>query len=363
MSKFVKGLTGAALIASAGLFLTASAQADADGAKLAPKSVGQLAFAPNGVLLVGDTAGAAIFAFDTGDTKAGGPGKVEIPDLNTKIAALLGTTVDQVTLQDVAVNPKSGSVYLSVERGSGPSAQPVILRADRSGGLKQVDLSKLKSSYVKLMDAPTVDAQKAQTITDVGYVDGKVIVAGLSNEEFTSGLRAFDYPFKASAEASQIEMFHTNHNRFETNAPVRTFIGWTVDGQPSLLAAYTCTPIVKIPLSDLKPGAKVRATTIAEMGNLNRPIDMIAYKQDGKDYFLMANSARGMMKVDADQLVHGPALTKVVSGVMVGKPGEVPYRTLSDMHDVTQLSKVDDKSAVIVVATAKTSALQTIAMP
>ena len=64
--------------------------------------------------------------------------EVEIPDLNAKIAALLGTTVDQVTLQDVAVNPKSGAVYLSVERGSGAAAQPVMLRADRSGGLTAV---------------------------------------------------------------------------------------------------------------------------------------------------------------------------------------------------------------------------------
>jgi hypothetical protein len=363
MSKLVKGLTGAALIASAGLMMTAQAQADGDGGKLAPKSVGQLAFAPNGVLLVGDTAGAAVFAFETGDTQAAGPGKVEIPDLNNKIAALLGTTADQVTLQDVAVNPKSGSVYLSVERGSGLAAQPVILKADRSGGIAQVDLAKLKSTYVKLMDAPSADNQKAQTITDVGFVDGKVIVAGLSNEEFSSGLRTFDYPFRAASQASQIEMFHTNHDRFETNAPVRTFIGWTVDGQSSLLAAYTCTPIVKIPLADLKPGAKVRATTIAEMGSGNRPIDMIAYKQNGKDYFLMANSARGLMKVDAAKLVGGPALTKAVAGISVGKSGDAPYQTLSDMHDVTQLAKVDDKQAVIVVASGKSSALQTIAMP
>ncbi len=363
MSKFVKGLTGAALIASAGLLVTASAQADAGGAKLAPKSVGELAFAPNGVLLVGDTAGGAVFAYDTNDNKPAGAGKVEISDLNGKIAALLGTTADQVNLQDVAVNPKSGSAYISVERGSGASAQPVLLKADRAGALTQVDLGKMKSTYVKLDDTPTADAQKAQTITNIGLVDGKVIVAGLSNEEFTSGLRAFDYPFKASAEASQIEMFHTNHNRFETNAPVRTFIGWTVDGQPSLLAAYLCTPIVKIAMSDLKPGAKVRATTIAEMGNQNRPIDMIAYKQDGKDYFLMANSARGVMKVDTAQLLSSEPLTKVVSGVMVGKPGEVPYRTLSDMHDVVHLAKVDDKQALILVATKTTSALHTIEMP
>ena len=52
-----------------------------------------------------DTAGAAVFAYDTNDNKPAGPGKVEIADLNGKIAALLGTTADQVNLQDVAGQP------------------------------------------------------------------------------------------------------------------------------------------------------------------------------------------------------------------------------------------------------------------
>jgi peptide-methionine (R)-S-oxide reductase len=30
------------------------------------------------------------------------------------------------------------------------------------------------------------------------------------------------------------------------------------------MAAYTCTPLVKIPVADLKAGAKVKGTTIAE---------------------------------------------------------------------------------------------------
>ena len=34
------------------------------------KSAGPLAFGPNGVLLVGDTVGAAVFAIETGDAEA-----------------------------------------------------------------------------------------------------------------------------------------------------------------------------------------------------------------------------------------------------------------------------------------------------
>ncbi len=38
-------------------------------------------------------------------------------------------------------------------------------------------------------------------------------------------------------------------------------------------------------------------TTIAELGNRNRPTDMIVYSKDGKDYLLIANTSRGVMKV------------------------------------------------------------------
>ena len=50
-----------------------------------------------------------------------------------------------------------------------------------------------------------------------------------------------------------------------------------------MLAAYTCTPLVKLPVSELKAGAHVKGTTIAELGNRNRPLDMIVYQKDGKD--------------------------------------------------------------------------------
>lgn len=362
MSRLTRSLTGVAIIAAAGLTATAAANADAD-AQLSLKSAGQLAFAPGGVLLVGDTAGAAVFAYQTGDVAAAKPGKVDVPNVQAKIAALLATSADQVSIQDIAVNPNSGAVYISVQRGIGPAAQPAIVRADRSGALTQVDVAKLKSTSVKLIDQPKADNQKAQTITDLNYVNGKVIVAGLSNEEFSSGLRTFAYPFKAVQRASQIEMYHGAHGRYETNAPVRTFVPYTLDGQPSLIAAYTCTPLVKIPLSSLQPGAKVKATTIAELGNMNRPIDMVTYTENGRPYLLMANSARGVMQIDMKKLAKYEAITTPTQQKL--GDGGTPYRTLHDLKDVQQLDRVDNSSAVILVANAaaKTSSLQTIAMP
>ena len=56
-----------------------------------------------------------------------------------------------------------------------------------------------------------------------------------------------------------------------------------------MLAAYTCTPLVKIPVSDLKAGAQVKGVTISDLGSGNQPLDMVPYKKDGHEYILIAN--------------------------------------------------------------------------
>src|SRR6185295_4412686 len=82
------------------------------------KSMGPLAFGPEGILLVADTKGAAITAIATGDTastKEAKPLKVE--GFNQKVAALLGTKADDILIKDMSVNPISKNVYLAVSRG------------------------------------------------------------------------------------------------------------------------------------------------------------------------------------------------------------------------------------------------------
>ena len=358
----VLGATGiAGVIAAISLSATAAPTGEA---KL--QSAGALAFAPNGVLLIGDSTAGQVVAVETGDTAKAAAGKVEVADLTGKIAALLGTTADQIAVNDVAVNPASGSVYMSVSRGLGPTAAPVILKADRAGKLSEVKVDALKRSAVSISNAPAADAKNArgqpirqEAITDLGFVNGQVLVAGLSNEEFASSMRTIAYPFTGGAKSASIEMYHGAHGQYETAAPVRTFMTYDVGGKPSVLAAYTCTPLVQIPVDQFKAGAKIKATTIAELGNRNRPMDMIAYTKDGRDFILMANSARGVMKLDAAKLESYPNISTPIAD----KAG-VPYETIAALEGVTQLDKVDETSAVIVVAAAdKSTALKTIALP
>lgn len=100
------------------------------------KSAGSLAFGPDGILLVGDTKGAAVFAIDTSDT-SGKPSEVflSIDGLNKKVADALDSDVREVQINDLAVNPASGNVYLSISKGRDESAKPALLRVDASGSL------------------------------------------------------------------------------------------------------------------------------------------------------------------------------------------------------------------------------------
>ena len=333
--------------------------------KAALASAGPLAFGPDGILFVGDTQGATLWALDTGDRKPGA-GKINVSGLQDKVAALLGTAPDQIAITDMIVNPISRKAYLSVSRGRGPDATPVILRVDASGKLEELSLDKVRHAKVALANAPAADAKdgrgaslRMEAITDIHYVDGKVFLAGLSNEEFSSKLRAVPFPFTASDAGTSVEIYHGNHAQWETRSPVRTFVPYEIKKEAHLLAAYTCTPLVKFPIKDLKPGSKLVGTTIAELGNRNRPLDMIVYKKDGGEFILMSNSSRGVMKMSTSGIEGYEAITERVGGTK-----GLPYETLEQWKGVEQLDKLDEQSALILTRSETgTLDLKTIALP
>jgi hypothetical protein len=349
------------------LALAAAAQAAPAGldqtGKPDLKSAGALAFGPKGVLFIGDPQGAQIVAIDVGAAPANpiGP-NFKLEGADQKIAALLGTKADDITINDVAVEPGTNIAYVSVSRGKGPSAEPAIVRVDGKGNVTALPLEKVAYAKVSLSHAPPAGAtdKKGQSlrsgaITDLAFVDGKLFIAGLSNEEFASKLRSIEFPFKAADTAASVEIFHTNHNAVETRSPVQTFVPFNVGGQPQILAAYTCTPLVTFPVADLKAGQKVHGKTVAELGNRNKPIDMIVYEKDGKQFLLLSNSARGVMKISTDNIDKQPALeTKVAD-----KAG-LPYETIAELKDVEQLDKLGNANAIVLV---KGGTLYAIALP
>ena len=79
------------------------------------KSINVLAFAPQGVLLVGDGAGAQVLAIQTGDVQPGPkPLATHTAGIRGKLAESMGTTAQGIEVVDLAVNPASGVVYFAV---------------------------------------------------------------------------------------------------------------------------------------------------------------------------------------------------------------------------------------------------------
>lgn len=352
----MKHLSPCLALAVAGLLAPAALAADwMAGMKTGKpefKSMGSLAFGPDGILFIADAKSAAIVALATGDTQpAIGAKTLKVEGINQKLAGLLGTSTDQLLIDDLAVNPLSRSTYLSVSRGRGPDATPVLMRVKTDGQIEAVPLDGVKFSRAQLPDAP-IDGvvgegrrqsnPRQESITDVAFLEDRVLVAGLANEEFASTLRAIPFPFQTVADGTTVEIYHGAHGRFETRAPVRTFVPFKVGNQASLLAAYTCTPLVQFPISDLQPGAKIKGKTIAELGNRNRPLDMIVYQKDGKDYILMANSARGIMKISTDRIESAESIETRVEDTK----GQ-PYETIEAWQGVDQLDRFDTGHALV----------------
>jgi hypothetical protein len=309
------------------------------------QSAGPLAFGPEGILFVADTKAAAVVAIATYDTKTVSAQQLKVESIAQKIAGLLGTAPEQILINDMAVNP--------VSRGRGPDAAPVLIRVSNGGEIGAVNLDKVKSSRIELpnppADAVTGEGQRqrnprTESITDLGFFEDRVLIAGLSNEEFASTLRDVRFPFTKAEDGTSVEIYHGAHGKFETRAPVRTFVPIIVGTEPSVLAAYTCTPLVQFPIRELKPGAKIKGKTVAELGNRNRPLDMISYRKDGKQYLLLANSARGVMKIAAEKIIDAPSITSRVED----KEG-VGYETIEAWKGIDQLDRFDDKTAMVLV--------------
>jgi hypothetical protein len=329
------------------------------------QSISALAIGPNGVLYAADPQAATIYALDLSKQNAGTPGTKDVATLDQQIAATLGTDVGQITISDLKVEPKSRNSYISVTRGQGADAAAALLRVDGAGKIEVVSLEGVPFTSVALPNPVAVNPnpggrgpQRSQSITNLAFSNGKLYIAGLSNEEFASKLWAVAYPFATADRGTSVEIYHGNHGALETRSPVYAFVPFNIKGEANLIAAYLCTPLVKFPISSLAPGAKVRGTTIAELGAGNRPIDMVLYAKDGSEYLLMSNTNRGVMKIPTKDFA-------TQAGIMerVGGTAGVSYETIQSMTGIQQLDLLDATHSIVIAKSPTGVSLQTVALP
>jgi hypothetical protein len=327
---------------------TATSKVNLPVGKVPLTSAGPLAFGPNGILFVADSLGAKIVAIDTKDTKPVAKASIHVEGIDAKIAAMVGIPADQIVINDVVVNPISKNAYVSASRGRGPDAAPLIAKVDTNGNVTVLSLESAPNQAVSLVDAPDAKADgrrnpRMQTITDMTYVNGDLMVAGLSNEEWSSALRSIPFPFKSAEKGATLQIWHSSHGRYETQAPIRTFVPYDISGQQYVLAAYTCTPLVKIPVSELKPGAQVKGAEIADLGAGNQPLDMVPYKKDGHQYILIANTSFGVVKLKADNIETYPTISEPQRTDVAG----VPYDKVSGLENVQHLAALDSSNVLV----------------
>jgi hypothetical protein len=318
MTKLTLLATASALMIAATALAPAPAQAapvsaavDSLRAVAKLQYAGALTFSPDGVLFVGDNISGAVFAYPmSGGAAPTKAAALDIEGIDGRIAALLKTPKSSVHINGMAVHPTSHDVYLSVSFGGGI---PALVKVSPAGVLSQVDLARAKPTSWVVPDAPTPDEHfrdrtgdlplptkaardhlkamtpmRSMTIVDMKFHNGELFVAGISNEEFSSTLRRVSYPFDGLSSSTAVRIYHVAHERYETRAPIRAMGFATIDGQDTLVAAYTCSPIVLIPTADLKDGAKVTGRTIGDMGN-GQPLSLVSVSFHGEPSLFVTN--------------------------------------------------------------------------
>lgn len=354
-------------------------------------SAGPITFGPAGILFLADNAAAAVFAVDVADPgEQAGADPFDLDDVDTRIGSFLGCEAADVTIRDLAVHPLSHNVYVSVQRGRGAEAQAVLVRLHHlDGTVAEVPLTDVPMAVTSITDAPAEDDGRqditlplnddgeelqvgermirilrspirTSTITDLAYVDGALFVAGLSNEEFSSKLRRIPFPFRdepGAVEDNNLEIFHVSHGKWETAAPIRAFVPY--EHGHSILATYTCTPVVHFPLAQLRPGTKTVGRTVAELGAVNQPLDMVSFVEDGEEYLLVANSAHGLVRIACRDIDAQEPLTVPTEPVGVARKTEelLGVRRLANLSDGYVLALQADDAGRQHLRSLKTSSL------
>ena len=300
------------------------------------KFAGALEFSDEGTLFVGDNYNGAIYAFDmvaddmVADSASGDVAPFTIADIDVRIANILGVASSAVEINDMVVHPISQEIFISVSRIGGLTSVPAIVKVTPDGGIELLDLASLSFTKQELthypdqettfrprgmMDEPAPrDLAKGDVplsslaIMDMVYHEDELFVSGVAYDDFLSTLRRISYPFDGTQTATNVEMYHIAHDQYETRAPIRAMSIQEVDGQDQLIAAYTCSPLVLIPLDEIVDGAKISANSIGDMGN-GQPLDMVPFTLNDQTMLFVTSNSRSPQVIPVGGLNGAQAVT------------------------------------------------------
>ncbi len=320
------------------------------------KGMGRMSFGPDGLLLIADASPASVVAIDTGDVGPAEKLADPIRNIEELVAKRLGAKAGGARIIDLAVNPKNGRIYLSAHRKQGN--QFALLTVGSDGKLANFDLESAK--YVRV---PMPDGEKSKVgqITDVEFAKDRVVATGQCNEEFNSKIFSIPLPLTHGKPGKifSAKTYHVAHGRWETKAPIRSFVPYEEDGKSYIVGAFACTPIAKFPIDDVQPDAKITGTSVVELGSGNMPLDMFIYEKDGVKW-LVTNTDRFHHKrrpvgpsqwwgcrVRMDYLGAKDVNEKAVRRIFKKRKGPDGIEVIEALFGAKQVAKLSDSEMVV----------------
>jgi hypothetical protein len=343
-------------------------QADQGNPKI--KTIEAIAFGPNGLLLIGG--GAQVVSVETGDTKPTTWSKTEIPGINQALAGKLGLQAKDIEVRKLAVNPASRKAYVALQ--SLVTKANVILTIDGAGNIAEFGLDNVKYKSYSLA-TPKVGITK---LTDLAWVNGKIVASTQATDKFAASRVFTINPAAKDGSPMQIstKTFHTGHNRWETQAPLRVLMPFTENGKTNVIGSFTCTPIVRYDLEDAKNDEQVTGSSVLELGTGNTPRSMFAYERDGKRYILVGvgrnnkkpafgfPSAYWVARVDAELLkettnINERAPWRIGGANKAGDRVEVAREYFGVQH----MDRLDETRALAIMETKGAMSLRALTLP
>ena len=302
------------------------------------KSISTMTFAPDGKLIVADWKSNALHALSLPKIDTVEPGSFNLFGVDSAIAQALNIKRDRIRVSKAIFAPTLNQCILAVETALDLEAAVAIAIFDSRGRGTLYNLNELVEATVSLNDAPPAASlwenipTRSFLVTAMKAHDNQIFVAGLANTDFSSTLRRIAYPFDGSITTTSVEIYHAVHNQIETRAPIRAFSIVDIAGSPHILAAYTCTPLVTIPIAELNDDAKIKGKTIAELGYGNTPLDIVPFTVEDRgetsQWVMIANSSRAADLISFDEIVEAN------NGEGLNTPVRVPFQTRSGVPTI-----------------------------
>jgi hypothetical protein len=339
------------------------------------KSIEAIAFAPGGVLLIGDGKGKQIVAIETGDTTAVAWSKNEVANIKDELAGRVGAAAKDINITKIAVNSASNTAYLAVRMLA--SKRDLLMTVDGTGKIKEFGLDN-----VKFVAVPLAEDQKVTSITGISWAGDRILVTALANDNFANRCFSIMAPLGNGAASScfSTDTYHVAHGQWETKAPIRTMMPYEENGKRFLVGAFLCTPIVKYSLEEMQPDAKIKGVSVIELGQGNTPQYMFAYEKDGHRFILMNTQRMGQMqksnpvgpsefwtaKVDFNILQETQQVNQKAQWRTRGKANTSDSdkaQIVPTFHGVSHMGQLDNQRALVIRQDAKGVNLQIVPLP